>query len=801
MSKPIEKIQILSVTLIIMVCISACGGGNSRTEEEPSAVNNAPIANDDSAISINGNTVTVNVLNNDNDSNGDDIKISAISVGPENGVAIISGDNSTIEYTPNESYLGTDTITYVISDGSLNASATVELTANQSITLSGSVVDSLISGTSIVATVGSNTFETTTDNEGLYTLEISTVSLEEMISLRAYGSADNDQEFIELVSIVEDFSGLIAANNGDDVLTSSELHSLNITQLSTSLFLLTKDLNEEQLFTSFSNYEPILEQVDIDEALQAAGVIKLFIEDSNYNNLLTQNILTQLDDPSGEFTTLAIEELAEEAGIAGITEETFTANVEAAINESLKDTNVTQPITPDLFVNKRIVQTEAVRAGWIAPYGRAMEFADDGTFTLYRSGISAFNLNIDEIQLTTSGTWSISGSNIDMNYTTELESSYLTVDPTAEELSEKYGEDIALAFSEAANSFLIIDSELKETGRSLHLVVSTPNIMKVRIDTTVTETITLPQDVIDVLNDGRTEVSYINNTSKGYDLRTNISTLLETSTDQDIEGDWALSIPRFFAPISFRDEYGEVTEFLSRGAMYVERAELNSDGSTSTLFTETEFDWSLDLGKIILTAEDERLEYTPYYQVNKQWLALVEHYQNDQLLDVFVEKMAQFDDSYTQFTNELVTELPLIYNSNILQYQSSRWRGDFLEPEFIFGYQFNEDGSMTYGVAAEEETNINGTDNLFFTGNTNNWSWSYEDRQITLKNSSDIFLFNERYIEVLSTDAHGRSLIFEYIVGEFTGSPRSIFLPSRLNILTIENLEQWPEAWENTNLQ
>ncbi|MFN2626888.1 MAG: Ig-like domain-containing protein, partial [Mycobacteriales bacterium] len=76
--------------------------------------NRAPIAGDDSAATREGVAVTVNVLTNDSDPDGDAIHV-AVVYPPANGTATLNADE-TITYTPAAGFSGTDTFDYDISD-------------------------------------------------------------------------------------------------------------------------------------------------------------------------------------------------------------------------------------------------------------------------------------------------------------------------------------------------------------------------------------------------------------------------------------------------------------------------------------------------------------------------------------------------------------------------------------------------------------------------------------------------------------------------------------------------------------
>jgi gliding motility-associated-like protein len=76
-------------------------------------VNDAPIAVDDGAATDVDTPVTITVLANDSDPNGDPITVTNATAG--NGTVVINGDG-TITYTPASGFCGTDTILYTICD-------------------------------------------------------------------------------------------------------------------------------------------------------------------------------------------------------------------------------------------------------------------------------------------------------------------------------------------------------------------------------------------------------------------------------------------------------------------------------------------------------------------------------------------------------------------------------------------------------------------------------------------------------------------------------------------------------------
>ncbi|HHF2875272.1 TPA: tandem-95 repeat protein [Vibrio diabolicus] len=91
-------------------------------------VNDAPIALNDATITEEDTSVTIDVLPNDTDIDGDTLSIESASVPSDQGqVEIIDGK---LVFTPTENFNGDAEITYTVTDGSLTDQATVTVTVN-----------------------------------------------------------------------------------------------------------------------------------------------------------------------------------------------------------------------------------------------------------------------------------------------------------------------------------------------------------------------------------------------------------------------------------------------------------------------------------------------------------------------------------------------------------------------------------------------------------------------------------------------------------------------------------------------
>lgn len=88
--------------------------------------NRPPVALDGAVTTDEDTAVTVNVLSNDSDADGDPLAVASVAPGAHGSVAI--GSDDTVIYTPDADYYGVDSFTYVVTDGELTDTATVAVT-------------------------------------------------------------------------------------------------------------------------------------------------------------------------------------------------------------------------------------------------------------------------------------------------------------------------------------------------------------------------------------------------------------------------------------------------------------------------------------------------------------------------------------------------------------------------------------------------------------------------------------------------------------------------------------------------
>ncbi|KJS39242.1 MAG: hypothetical protein VR70_08575 [Rhodospirillaceae bacterium BRH_c57] len=96
-------------------------------------VNDAPVAEADSASTEVGTAVVMDVLANDTDVDGDTLSVASVTQG--NSGSVVKNDDGTVTYTPKAGFSGTDTFTYVVTDGTgaeTTATATVAVATDPS---------------------------------------------------------------------------------------------------------------------------------------------------------------------------------------------------------------------------------------------------------------------------------------------------------------------------------------------------------------------------------------------------------------------------------------------------------------------------------------------------------------------------------------------------------------------------------------------------------------------------------------------------------------------------------------------
>ena len=132
-------------------------------------VNDTPVAGNDTATTTEDTAVTISVLANDTDADGDTLTVASITQAT-NGTAVANGTGVT--YTPKDNFHGSDTFSYTVSDGhggTATGTVTLTVTAENDVPMA---YDSTL--TTPKDTVGSGTLKASDDDQDTLTYSIVT---------------------------------------------------------------------------------------------------------------------------------------------------------------------------------------------------------------------------------------------------------------------------------------------------------------------------------------------------------------------------------------------------------------------------------------------------------------------------------------------------------------------------------------------------------------------------------------------------------------------------------------------------
>ena len=145
-------------------------GGTSTATVTIAVIDQSPVANGDSAIAtgLAGSPVTVDVLANDTDPDGDPLTLVSVGAPAHGSASIVAGK---IVYTPSATYVGPDSFTYTIADGhGLTSSASVSVDVQNRNPVTSP--DTLLALVGIAATVDVVANDTDPDSETLSLLSV-----------------------------------------------------------------------------------------------------------------------------------------------------------------------------------------------------------------------------------------------------------------------------------------------------------------------------------------------------------------------------------------------------------------------------------------------------------------------------------------------------------------------------------------------------------------------------------------------------------------------------------------------------
>ncbi|MEX2327542.1 MAG: Ig-like domain-containing protein [Pseudomonadales bacterium] len=402
-----------NIDKMLLVCsimiIYGCSGGSDSDGITPPVVEDSsfpPIATDDAITANSGEAAQIDVLANDSDADGDSLTISEVSAA-SNGTTEISGDQVT--YTSDDGFLGTDSFTYTVSDGEFTSTASVDVEVQAVMSLSGRIVDAPIANATVTVTIGDTTYTATADADGFYALDIAFSDGNELLTINAEGSEDNDQAYVNLVSALSDLASLLEAAGEDGVLARNEAAGTNVTNVTTASYVLATEANGGTPPTTREELITAEEAIDPATLLEVAAVIKLIIDDPNYDLPEGKTNIREFVEDKEAYNTVVAEVEADDPAILDNVVKSIVADDDLVVTDSTS-------APPEFYI-----PTSPTQPGFIGKGSEVLVFNTDGTGAI-------LNRFFSEQGNSTTFTWTLDADGFfNLDYTMPVQTTYFPI--------------------------------------------------------------------------------------------------------------------------------------------------------------------------------------------------------------------------------------------------------------------------------------------------------------------------------------------------------------------------------------
>jgi len=270
--------------------------------------------------------------------------------------------------------------------------------AKANLKLTGKVTDEPIPNALVTATVGDETFTTTADATGAYSLdiEIDEADVDGFVTLAARGVGA--QSYVEFKSLVGSFASLVTDAGSDGTLASEENFATQITNVSTAQAVFMELANGGQPITTDGALQQAAGQVNAQDVLDLATAIKLAVDEPETNPL-----------PNGQTSILAL-------ASSPTARQSFVNEIYENSPTAFAATQVSIAQDPQLAQNTGALQRYLDNEGFTT----AM-LSSDALFSFnYTGRIAHFDLYAD-------GTGSESSQTYYQEYTWELDGSSIAI--------------------------------------------------------------------------------------------------------------------------------------------------------------------------------------------------------------------------------------------------------------------------------------------------------------------------------------------------------------------------------------
>ncbi|MEO1201415.1 MAG: carboxypeptidase-like regulatory domain-containing protein [Pseudomonadota bacterium] len=675
------------------------------------------------------------------------------------------------------------------------------MVSEQDLTISGVVTDEPIAGAEVTVRIGDEVFTTTADATGAYEILITLIDGEydpdTLVEITARGVGT--QENVELIAIVASVGELIALAGEDETLSSADNPRLNVTHVSTARFLLAIDANGGTPPADLAALAAAEIATDVDELIELAALIKLIVDDDLIPVPEGETTASLLRGGDGEQTVRSvIIALLTEAGLLdedGEPTDEFEDALEAAIAATIADPSVRGEFDPTSLVGLS-VWTAATVPAWVPGVGDVVDVAEDGTGTVYDVEFSdpAFDPeNLDDFAIPF--TWTIDDGVISVVYEDNSSTNFpFFSEQNASILIDEYG------FSQDVVDFLLaninqlpagqIQVDETEIGEEITVIAAAGDRLQVwiassleyRIDATLLALgweDELPVGAVTEFSSSQVQLNAENQ---------------DSGVDAPETGDtWAV-------PLGYAVEDARLTEPLDMQLQHNVYTLLEGGTTSAGELGGDPLQWSVTDGVLTLESGGTAWTYRPLATNGDVIFALISLAVDGEVLLRTAAWIAEDDGSGATFADDLVQDIPLFWNVGINQQPVAFYLPDGrLDPDFVFGYDFAEGGTMgRLNPFSNPGTCFGGTSDECFVTEGRIWMWSTpNDNLISLEvGPPESILTRNRFWRVLRYMPGGRAVVVEYSLSQFDGEPWTSFIPARINTLELTDLTTWPEYYD-----
>ncbi|WJG09950.1 Ig-like domain-containing protein [Aliiglaciecola sp. LCG003] len=609
--------------------------------------NRAPSAQPDSVTISNDQVTTIEVLLNDTDLDGDSLTISEVSIAPSNGTAEIS--QNSIIYTPQTGYIGTDTFTYVISDGEYTDTAQVSITMEQSLTIEGQVIDAPIAGALVNLSVGTQSFNTTADNQGFYSLNVTVEDLNAMMVISAQGIEANGQQYVTLKSYLGTGAFLVQNSDAQRIVTSSDVPRLNITHVSTAESFLLRDKGLS--LTNNAELQAAKAELNFEEVLEIAAFIKLLVDHPDYtleDGQTIESLLTQDDE--------SVQALVNDYLISlGFSNNAFNysnkyeADLATAKEQSIALLTGPLALVPEMFAGGQVVESKITQPGYSAQFPKLIDYVSASAGTVNQHRFDTLTMD-----------WSVVSGSLAHQFPQLVENSYAITQNSLYGFEPSVGAYIYQLYQQNPDKFPTGYIDYVCANKDVYKPISvSENYFQAQKRTESTCTLALPEGL-----SWQGDTPYQTESETSFVEMTVASQQQVSLTDaENLHGTWAL--PVRYAP-DYDSTYGNVG---------VDIFTFSPDGTAMGKYTQSTYNWSISSGTLQLSNDSETLLYTPYKRKSVTLETVVSVSKDGKLVERFAGSMAKFESDSASLVEQLQLEYPLMLNYTNANRYAAGWKG------------------------------------------------------------------------------------------------------------------------------